>query len=408
MDAIVLQCGGPTAVLNASLWGVIKGCREWPLLNKLWGARHGLRGLVNGDWVELSGLQDGDMAGLEFQPGGALGSSRDWLADEDLPGTLERLQSHRIGVVFVSGGDGSMQAAHKLHWYASQHHDRANSPSLQVIGIPKTIDNDLAGTDFAPGYGSAASFIARTTRDIGLDLITMQGFDDVAVMEIMGRHVGWLTAAAALARREAGNPPHLILLPEVPFHEERFLELVRQHHSRHGVCLVVAAEGVRDRDGVFLAEKHRPLAKDASGQKLLSFAAGLTPYLAGLVVEKLGLRCRQLRPDTIQRSSSGLASETDHQWAGQVGRAAVEAAREGRSDVMLGLERQSGGWRTVPVPLDTVIGREKPLPASFISGECDVSAEFLAYARPLIDNWQPAEIISFTQTNLSETGFKQF
>ena len=402
MNAIVLQCGGPTAVINASLSGVINGCRAWPQIGKLWGARYGLRGLVSGDWVELTGLEESKASRLEFQPGAALGSSRDWLADEDLPGTLQRLQDNQIGVVFVIGGNGSMQAAHKLHCYATLHPDRAIGQSLQVIGIPKTIDNDLAGTDFAPGYGSAARFIARTTRDIGLDLISMRGFDDVAVFEIMGRHVGWLTAAAALARRERDGPPLLILLPEVPFNEESFLNEVRQQHSRQGVCLVAAAEGVRDRAGVFLAEKQKPLAKDASGQKLLSFAAGLAPYLSAMVVQKLGLRCRQLRPDTIQRSSSALVSETDRKGAVQVGRAAVEAAREGRSDVMLGLERQSEGWRAVPVPLAAVIGQEKPLPVSFISGEFDVSAEFLAYARPLIDNWQPEEVISFIQPDLSK------
>ncbi|MBN9387940.1 MAG: diphosphate--fructose-6-phosphate 1-phosphotransferase [Chloroflexi bacterium] len=396
MDAIVLQCGGPTAVINASLWGVIEGCRQWPQINRLWGARHGLRGLIKGDWTNLTTYVNRE-PGLEFQPGAALGSSRDWLGDEDVPELLEQLENKGIDLVFIIGGNGSMQAAYKLHRFAGQRPHRVRGLTLQVIGIPKTIDNDLVGTDFAPGYGSAASYVARTTRDVGLDLITMQGFDDVAVLEIMGRHAGWLTAAAALARSEgtANNPPHLILLPEVPFTEANFLQAVRQNHAQNGVCLVVAAEGVRDQAGVFLAEKQKPLAKDASGQKLLSFAAGLTPYLAGLVQQKLGLRCRQLRPDTIQRSSSALASRVDRECAARVGRAAVEAAREGLSGVMIGLDRQPEGWQCGPVALEAVTGQEKPLPAAFISGEFDVSADFAAYARPLIDDWQPETAVLF-------------
>jgi len=381
-SALVLQCGGPTAVVNASLLGVIKASDTEPSVARLWGARLGLRGLATGDWAELTGR--GHPA-LAFQPGAALGSGRYQMTDEDVALSLGLLRARGVGRAFVIGGNGAQTAALRLSREA-----RAANLELQVIGIPKTIDNDLAGTDVCPGYGSAARFIAESTHDVGLDLYAMRDFDDVAVVEVMGRHAGWLAAAAALGRRDASAPPPLILAPEVQLDEDGFLEAVRRRHARDGVCLVIAAEGVRDGAGDYLAEKFRPGEWDGSGQRLLSLAGGTAPYLAGLIRARLGLRCREARPDTIQRGSRAHASEVDRALAGRAGEAAVRAAAGGESEVMIGLRRRAGEWVCERVPLALVVGRERRLPAEFFdAAELTATPAFLDYARPLIGRWSP-------------------
>jgi ATP-dependent phosphofructokinase / diphosphate-dependent phosphofructokinase len=254
-----------------------------------------------------------------------------------------------------------------------------------VIGVPKTVDNDLAGTDAAPGYGSAARWIAQTVRDIGLDLQTMRSFDDVVVLETMGRHAGWLAAASALARQGAGDPPDLILLPEVVFAEAAFLAAVQAIHRRKGICLVVASEGICDEAGSFVAEKLGRTEADGGGQKFLGLAPGVAPYLATRVRAALGLRCRHIRPDTIQRSSSALVSAVDRGLAEQVGVAAVDALCAGHSGVMIGLVRQLQGWTTRLVPFAEVAGRERLLPPAFyIPDRWEVTPAFVDYARPLV------------------------
>lgn len=385
MNAIVMQCGGPTAVVNASLAGVLQTCREHSAMGQLWGARYGLRGLAQGDWIELTNYEHRGPYPLELQPGAMLGGGRDQLKDADLPRIVELFHKHAICAVFVIGGNGSMAATHKLHEYAMRSGYAVDQQPLCVVGIPKTIDNDLEGTDFAPGYGSAARFVAQTVRDIGLDLVSMQGFDDVAVLEVMGRHTGWLAAASALARYDEGTPPHLILLPEVPLDETRLLASIRDVHARQGVCLIVAAEGVRDQSGAFLAEKGQQAQYDASGQKLLSLSAGVAPYLANLIGQQLGLRCRQMRPDTIQRSSSALVSVPDRECAIRVGVDAVHVAIEGHSNVMMGLQHDGAAWRTVPVPLGQIASQTRTLPTHFIANHpFDVTTAFWEYMRPIM------------------------
>ena len=392
-NALVLQCGGPTTVVNASLSSVISACQSQPLIKRLWGVRQGLQGLVRGDWVELTNYRNpvGQKSShLEFQPGAALGSGRDRLADEDLPQALDLLRQSSISFVFVIGGNGTMVVARKLAESARAAGYQANGVPLKVIAIPKTIDNDVVGTDVCPGYGSAARFLAQSVHDVGLDLYAMRGFDDVAVIEVMGRHGGWLAAASALARWDQTAPPHLILFPEIPLDEDAFLAAVQRWHERERLCIVVTAEGIRDQQGIFLAEKHQTAECDATGQKLLAHAGGPTPYLARLIQQQLGLRCRQMRPDIIQRSSSALVSEVDRALARQVGLDAVKYAVGGHSAVMIGLQRHQGNWHTVPIPLEQVIGHERVLPTEFIAPmDFDVTAEFLTYARPLIGDWSP-------------------
>ncbi len=375
MNGLVLQCGGPSAVVNGSLAAV---AQAWPAGGgRLWGARLGIQGLVQGDWVDLTALPAGEAARLAQQPGSALGSGRYRLDDAALPGVLDRLHVNGVRQLFFIGGNGTMAAAAKLLAAA-----RKSGQPLAVVGIPKTVDNDLAGTDVAPGYGSAARFLAQTARDISLDLFAMSNFDDVVVLEVMGRHVGWLAAATALARNGPGDPPHVLLLPEAPVDEERLLAEIAAVHSRLGVCLVVAAEGARDTRGLYLAEKGGAAERDPSGQRMLGLTGGVAAYLAGLVRARLGLRCRQLRPDTIQRSSRALAAPEDRRLAELAGRAAVQAAAEGATGAMVSLRAAPGGWTTGLTPLDQATGVERGLPAAYIAaGGLDVTPAFVDYAR---------------------------
>ncbi len=386
MNILLLQCGGPTPVVNATLAAAIAASQAAPQVQQIWGSRLGWQGLVHGDWVELSHCTAATLDQLTNQPGSALGSGRFPLADDALPSALHHLADQRIGAVLPIGGNGTMTAAQKLLDYANAAGYRVDGLPLQVIGIPKTVDNDLVGVDASPGYASAARFIAQTTRDLGLDLYAMRNFDDVAVLEVMGRHVGWLAAASALARQQPDDPPHLILLPEVPLDEEAFLQAVQRVHARVGFCLVVASEGVRDLEGNFLAEKLGAGERDAMGQRMLGLAPGVAPYLAPLIRQRLGVRCRQLRPDLIQRSSSTLAGTTDRNLARQVGTAAVMAASQGASGIMIGLARTGATWQTTHVPFTAIIGQERPLPTAYWANQAyNIDASFLDYARPLVD-----------------------
>ena len=388
MNVLVLQCGGPTAVVNASLSGAIDQSQNQRSVKRLWGARRGFQGLITGDWIDLTDYRDRGARRLELQSGAALGSGRTPLRNEDLPVVWQHLDERDIRAALIIGGNGSMAAAKSL----SKGAIAAGYP-LQVIGIPKTIDNDIAGTDASPGYGSAARFIAQSVHDAGLDLSAMRDFDDVVLFEVMGRYSGWLAAASSLARWNESAVPHLILLPEILLDENAFVAALENCHRRKGVCMVVVAEGARDRDGAFLAERYRKAERDGSGQKLLGFAGGPSPYLAQFVQERLELRCRQVRPETIQRSSAALASEVDRGLARQVGEDAVKAALEGQSGIMIALERTGNGWRSMPVSLDQVAGRERTLPPDFIDAmNFNVTPRFTAYARPLIGDWSPGAI----------------
>lgn len=393
VGAIVAQCGGPTAVINASLAAVIAAWQTAPGAGALWGSRFGVHGLVHGHWVELSNLGAEAQARLRAQPGAALGSSRYRIPPGDLPALLQRLAAVQIGVLLLIGGNGTMAAAQAIQQAAAERGFAVEGRPLCVVGIPKTVDNDLVETEAAPGYGSAARFIAETTRSIGLDLRSMAGYDQVVVLEVMGRHVGWLAAAAALARTQPDDPPHLILTPEMPFDAAAFLARVQAVQQEQQVCLVVAAEGLRDAQGAYLAEAQQPAQRDASGQRMLGLSAGVAPHLAQLIQSRLGLRCRQLRPDTIQRSSRALASPVDQHLAELCGAAAALAAQEGRCGIMVGVTHRDGAWRAHRVSLAQVAGRERTLPPAFYRGqEFEITPAFVDYARPLVGELSPAPI----------------
>lgn len=377
--ALVVQCGGPTAVINASLAAVVSGWRATG--GTIWGARNGLRGLASGNWIDLTSLGTSSLATLAQQTGSALGGGRDLLAVSELESSMERLRSSAIEVLFLIGGNGTMAAAHTLQ--------RAAGHALHVIGIPKTIDNDLTGTDLTPGYLSAAHFAIRSVRGAGIDLRSMATFDDVAVVEVMGRHAGWLTAATTLARAKPEDAPHLLLLPEAPIDEEVLLARIAEVHSALGVCLVAASEGTRNLQGAYLGELAGSGGQDASGQLVFAYAGGVAAYLAGRVRGELGLRCRQMRPDTLYRSGGGVVSLLDRELARLAGEGAIRAAASGESGVMVALRRPSDGrmeWSTEVVPLNEVIGKERLLPPHFIAADgMDVTSDFHQWAAGMFD-----------------------
>ena len=384
MNALIVQCGGPTPVMNASLAGAL--AELMPAHGRVFGARFGLEGLLKGDWADLTATTPAQLERLTRQPGAALGGGRYAFRDGDIETSVSHLVERSVMNLLLIGGNGTMAAAHRLAQAAH---------SVHVVGVPKTVDNDLAGTYVAPGYGSAARYVAESVRDAGLDLRAMATFEDVVIIELMGRHAGWLAASSALARVHTGDPPHLILLPEAPVDESILLQRVRAIHAHKGICLIAAAEGACDTEGHYLAEKLGSGGTDDSGQHVLSMGAGVAAYLAALIRERLGLRCRQLRPNTLQRATSALAvAEVDRTIARLAGSAAAQAAQEGESDIMMGLTLRDGLWGTQPIPLADVVGRTITVPREMISADgMDVTAAFLDYAAPLIGQMPPAPLL---------------
>ena len=388
MNAIVAQCGGPTPVINATVAAVIAAWQERDS-GDLYGSRHGFEGLVAADWADLTWLNEATCVQLAHQPGAALGGSRFRPTDEDFAQMIANLRAADIGAVFLIGGNGTMAGAQRL---AAEAENRGLP--LQVIGIPKTIDNDLAGCDVTPGYGSAARYVAYTTQEIGLDLRAMRGFDQVAVVEVMGRHVGWVAAATALARHEAGDPPHLILVPEAPVEIDQVLAKITEVYAQRQQCTIVVAEGVRERGGVYWAELVDGAAYDASGQRVFSMSAGASAFLVREVQGRLGLRCRQIKLNTAQRSSRLLASPVDRMLAQMVGTAAVEAWAVGASGVLPVLVREDGSWQTSLVEIPAAAGRERTLPDAFIDAEnYDVTESCRRYIAEVIGEAPPAPIV---------------
>ncbi|MDB5082047.1 MAG: phosphofructokinase [Chloroflexi bacterium] len=386
-NLLVAQSGGPTAVINSSLAGIIQAAQQAPEIDKIIGLQGGLEGLINGrPPFELSQLDKGQLETLRQSNGTALGSCRLAVTEDHYPFLLDYIKANQIRYFLYIGGNGSMRTPLELSARARQ-----AGLDLACLGVPKTVDNDLAGTDFAPGYPSAARWLARTTRDAGQDLLGMRGFDNVKIIEAMGRHSGWLAASATLARNRPGDPPHLVYLPEVAFDNDRFLADVARIYDKEGVVLVVIAEGIRNGQGQFIAEMSG-LPRDASGRALFGFTGGAAPYLCELVIKKLGLKARFDRPGTLQRGAACF-SELDRQLAFEVGQQAVELARQGATEVMVGISRVSGPGqpyqaRVAPVPLVKVAGYERLLPLEWVGPDgLDGAAEwpdFVDYALPLI------------------------
>ena len=374
MNALVAHSGGPTAVINASLVGIIEEARKQRQISRLFGARFGIEGMLSGDLVDLFAEDAATLAAVARTSASALGSSRRAATDEALERILAMCRARDIRALFYTGGNGSMGTALRI---ASAAH--AARQELRVIGVPKTIDNDLAVTDHSPGFPSAARFFASAARDLGADNRSLPGL--VQVLEVLGRHAGWLTAATTLARTDPGDPPHLVYLPERPLALGTLLDDVRRVFDRLGRCLVVVCEGQLDEHG-------EPFGADVRMSSRGPLATNLAHRLATLITERLGLKARGEKPGLVGRSSADLRSSVDFDEAWQCGVAAVRAACQGISGVMVTLDRQPGpvySSVTGLAPLDAVADVERKFPPEWISTSGhDIEAPFCAYAGPLV------------------------
>ncbi len=382
-NVLYAQAGGVTAVINASAAGVIATARRHPeRIGRVFAAQRGIRGIWDEALIDTRSATDEDIVRLRHTPGGAFGSYRyDLKSHEAAPAIhariFEVLAAHDIGYLFYNGGNGSMDSAWKLHCAAL-----AFGYPLVCIGIPKTIDNDLALTDCSPGYGSAAKYIGTAIREVGFDLAAMvQGRPKVFVVEVMGRNTGWIAAAAALASERPDDAPQIVLLPEQAFAPEAFLARVKDVAERLGWCVIVVAEGIRDAVGHTLAER------SVEGGYVLLGGAG--QVVARLIEAQLGYRYHLALPDYLQRVARHVASKTDIEQAAAVGEAAVDYALEGRSGVMPAIERIADSpyrWGVKPVPLRDVANCERHLPPEFIAPDgMGVTEAFRRYAEPLIE-----------------------
>jgi 6-phosphofructokinase 1 len=388
-NAVVGQSGGPTSVINQSLVGVITEARRHGHIDKLLGARHGVRGIVNDDFIELNNVPEELLSRIAQTPASALGSTRDKPDAAYCEKIFQSFQKRNVRYFFYIGGNDSADTARIVGDMA-----KTAGYDLTVYHVPKTIDNDLRVHDHTPGYGSAAKFVAAAIMGDDFDNRSLPG---IKVDVIMGRHAGYLTAAAALARRREGDGPHLIYVPEAPLGEDKFLADVDAVYKKRGRCLIAVSEGISQPGGKTWAEAMQGnLEKDAHGNVQLSGTGALGDYLAGLITKKLqapGGKKLRVRADTfgyLQRSFPGFVSEVDAREARLVGETAVrysasgEGGKDGGSVAMRRVSNSPYRIETHLTPLHTVARETKHLDESFIRNGNDVTEKFIEYARPLV------------------------
>ncbi|MGQ9504455.1 MAG: 6-phosphofructokinase [Thermogutta sp.] len=381
-NAIVGQSGGPTSVINASLCGVIEGCRESFQIERCLGMRYGIQGFMEDDIIDLGQESPETIARLKTTPSSALGSCRYKLRDNDFPRLLEQLQRHNIRYVFLIGGNDTMDTIHRLEDFCR----KANYPMLGV-GIPKTVDNDLFGTDHTPGYGSAARYVAISVRQAGMLARDMKRVDQFVIFQTVGRSAGWLAAASALARGAEDDAPHLILVPERPFDREKFLAAVKQCYDKYGWCSIVCGEGITYADGtpVSAAQVTDQFSNIEFGAMGGTSAAMM---LHRMISQAFGWRGEFQVCESLQMCAADRVSDIDLEEAYACGREAVRLANEGVSGMMVSIQRESSSpyrYRLGTVPLAEVAIKAKPMPDEFIDEKnLYVTGDFLEYVRPLV------------------------
>jgi len=392
--AVVAQSGGPTAVINSSAAGVIQSALADPdTFTGVYGARNGILGVLNEELYDLAAEDPAEIDRLRRSPSALLGSCRHKLKSldsdrSDYQRILQVFKAHDIRYFFYIGGNDSMDTAAKLGRLADE-----IEYELICVGVPKTIDNDLAFTDHCPGYGSVAKFNATAVMEAGLDTLALYTHDTCTVHEVMGRNAGWIAAATGLARRCEDDAPHIILLPEVPFVIEKFVDDAQRCLANYKRCFVVCGEGVKTPDGKYLGEAGGQFAKDSFGHTQLGGAADT---VRAIIEQKVGVKARTNRAGTAQRVAMHFASATDAAEAYMVGQAAVQAAINGAGGKMVTLERAAGKkykCTTGLVELEKVANGEKPVPPECIdTSGTGVTEAFRSYAGPLIRGQADVEI----------------
>ncbi|MFT6220907.1 MAG: 6-phosphofructokinase 1 [Candidatus Endobugula sp.] len=383
-NAFYAQSGGVTAVINASACGVIETARQHKKhIGKVYAGSNGIIGALREELIDTSKESKKDIAALRHTPSGAFGSCRYKLKSlEENRAEYERLievfKAHNIGYFFYNGGGDSADTCLKI----SQLSETMGYP-IQAIHIPKTVDNDLPFTDNSPGFGSVAKYVAISTKEAALDVKSMcETSTKVFILEVMGRHAGWIAAAGGLAAEKEGDAPHIILFPEIAFDKEKFLKRVKSTVKKHGFCVIVASEGAQYKDGSFLADTGNV---DAFGHKQLG---GVAPTLATMIKDELGYKYHWALADYLQRAARHIASATDVEQAYAVGKAAVEMAVAGKNAVMPAIIRGKGkkySWTIEEAPLEKIANVEKMMPRSYISKDgLGISALGRAYLEPLI------------------------
>lgn len=371
-NLLIVHGGGPTAVINSSLYGVIQQAIESDEIDKIYGAIGGSEAILKENFLDLGKTSPEKLELLLNTPGTAIGSSRFPLEEEDYESMVEVFKKNNIKYVLLNGGNGTMDTCGKVSKVCEEH-------DIYVVGIPKTIDNDISSIDHAPGYGSAARYIATTTAEIGADVKSLP--IHVCVIEAMGRNAGWITAASALARKDKKDAPHLIYLPERPFDEKEFLEDVKELYDELGGVVVVVSEGLKNKDGESIVP---PIFKTERAV----YYGDVSSHLASLIIKELGIKARSEKPGLSGRTSISLQSRVDRDEAVLVGREAVKAAVDGKTGVMVGIQRVPGEEykiETPLIPIEEVMMHERIIPDEFMNERGNnVTNKFIEWCKPLL------------------------
>ncbi|MEG0214725.1 MAG: diphosphate--fructose-6-phosphate 1-phosphotransferase [Hungatella sp.] len=373
-NVLVIHGGGPTAVINSSLYGIIEEAKESGQIGKVYGAMGGSGAIFKENFLDLLTVPEEKLKLLLQTPATAIGSSRYALEQEDYEAMVPIFKKYQIKYVLLNGGNGTMDTCGKIFAVCKDQ-------GIQVVGIPKTIDNDIAITDHTPGFGSAARYIAATTAEVGVDVKSLP--IHVCIIEAMGRNAGWITAASALARKKPGDAPHLIYLPERPFHEEEFLEDVQKLYEEKGGVVVVASEGLKNEAG-------EPIVPPIFKSGRATYYGDVSAHLANLVIQKLGIKARSEKPGICGRASIAWQSPVDRDEAVIAGREGLKAAMAGQSGVMVGFvrnETSDGSYDMTirMIPIAEVMLYERIIPKEYINERGnDVTEEFVTWCKPLI------------------------
>ncbi|WP_059105778.1 diphosphate--fructose-6-phosphate 1-phosphotransferase [Shouchella shacheensis] len=375
---LIAQSGGPTAVINNSLYGIIEEAIYTKSIKSVFGAVYGIQGLLQNEYVPLHTLSKEKRNALRYAPGAALGTWRYKVRDQDISTMVSNMMENEIRYFFYIGGNGSMFVANCIYEESLR-----RGYDLTVIGVPKSIDNDVMHTDHCPGFGSAAKFLATSVVDMHMDVRSMANSNRITLLETMGRDTGWLAASCSLVKNVNQGLPTLVFIPEAAFSREHFLKKVKEAYDDNGYCIAVISEGIKDSSGHLLSENR---AKgDSVGRPQLG---GVSSYLSELIEKETNLKARYVVPSIWQRSSMGISSDTDTKEALGVGKHAVRQAVEGKNGIMTTLLRKNDRPYEVTyssVPLRDVAGGEKAVPVEWYDYDrCDMREPFQSYGLPLI------------------------